>query len=270
MRYAAWVELVFRAVGTVGVTRAGSLSSIAEKLGVAGLTWDDFVMRDGVAGALYVAMEDLAETGLIEFENVDWGIGLTPEGRDVLAAGLESSWPQIRAIPTSETERAFLARLIGASLVDGGRWAGLQFDDIDSIYAQLGLTSGDARDADLERRTFLGDLERKGLAKRESGTAGSANRYRPTYRSVVIVEEVHDSREASREQTPRHHRGRPRGSYVLTTSDIEETYRSLWQQSGRRPTWTDIARVRGVDERTLRKARDEFGITHQTFAAKPE
>jgi hypothetical protein len=56
-------------------------------------------------------------------------------------------------------------------------------------------------------------------------------------------------------------RGRPKGPYLIQSrAEIELAYRALWLQTGRRPYWSDVAKEIGVDERTLRRARSDFGV----------
>ena len=46
-----------------------------------------------------------------------------------------------------------------------------------------------------------------------------------------------------------------------TAADIEGPYRRLWSSLGRRPSWREVAHEISVDERTLKRARDKFGVT---------
>ncbi|MGO9181159.1 MAG: hypothetical protein ACLQBX_07415 [Candidatus Limnocylindrales bacterium] len=60
---------------------------------------------------------------------------------------------------------------------------------------------------------------------------------------------------------PKRGPGRPRGPYLIQTrGEIETVYRQLWAEGGHRPYWTEVARALGVDERTLRHARRDFGM----------
>jgi len=60
---------------------------------------------------------------------------------------------------------------------------------------------------------------------------------------------------------PPRRRGRPAGPYLIPSLEsIETVYRELWQEAGRRPYWKDVAQRLGVDERTLRNARDRFEV----------
>ncbi len=55
--------------------------------------------------------------------------------------------------------------------------------------------------------------------------------------------------------------GRPPGPYLIQTrAEIEAAYRKVWSDNGRRPYWSEVARALGVDERTLRHARHDFGL----------
>ena len=74
---------------------------------------------------------------------------------------------------------------------------------------------------------------------------------------------------------PRHHpprrAGRPKGPYLIQTrAEIEKAYRELWKQQGRRPYWTQVAQALGVDERTLRGARKDFGMGKRPIEQEPE
>ena len=61
--------------------------------------------------------------------------------------------------------------------------------------------------------------------------------------------------------------GRPKGPYVIQTrAEIVEPYRRLWDRLRRRPSWTQVAREIGVDDRTLKRARDQFGVTGEEIA----
>jgi hypothetical protein len=134
-------------------------------------------------------MYDLESIGLIEFNNVDHGNKLTADGRDVVAAGLSSVWPDIAEIPVSDTERAFLARLYEVAAVGNDQWADFAFVDADPIYRDLGLEAAEAYHTTIQRLTFLGDLEKKRLVRPESKTLGGPNSYRPTYLAAVLVAE---------------------------------------------------------------------------------
>jgi hypothetical protein len=271
VRYTSWVDRVFRALArseaaspyTAGV----SLSAVGEDLGVEGLTREDFVPREGFPGGLFTAMRDLEAIGLVVFFNVGNGNQLTPLGRDVASAGLDSVWPEIATIRVDPTERAVLARLVEASRADEEDWAELVDVDADPIYRELGLETADDYLTTIQRMTFLGDLERKGLVRR-SHTSDSSNSYRPTYLAAVLVEAAPGTKPATTGQTRR--RGRPRGPSTLARSDIERAYRDLWERPGRRPQWTQVAQRLGVDERTLRSHRTAFGISHESITDEPE
>lgn len=191
MRYSTWVATIFHALerATQSVYGGVGLAAVALEVGVDEPTWDDFAKREGLPRALMTAMEDLEAIGLVEFANVSHGNKLTPEGRDIAAAGLRSLWPAISGIPVTDIERSFLARLYEASLVTDERWADLHFADADPIYRDLGLESAESYPTTIQRLTFLGDLERKGLIKPESRALGSANNYRPTYTAAVLAAE---------------------------------------------------------------------------------
>ena len=167
----------------LGETGRGSLSggvglpAIGDALGFAGLTDKEFLSDDGPGMALMSAMYDLDQVGLVKFQNVSHGNALTPNGRDVLPAGLVSVWPEVFEIPASEAERAFLARLHAASLTEGDGWADLRFVDADAIYADSGFPTGEYADA-MARFEFLGDLDRKRLIRAKSRAMGSPNLYR--------------------------------------------------------------------------------------------
>jgi hypothetical protein len=191
VRYSTWVAAVFHALerATQSVYGGVGLAAVALEVGVDEPTWDDFAKREGLPRALMTAMEDLEAIGLVEFANVSHGNKLTPEGRDLAAAGLRSLWPAISGIPVTDIERSFLARLYEASLVTDERWADLHFADADPIYRDLGLESAESYPTTIQRLTFLGDLERKGLIKPESSALGSANNYRPRYTAAVLAAE---------------------------------------------------------------------------------
>lgn len=192
MRYVPWVSKVFHAVDKANRGSLGGgagLAAIGAVLGVGGLTTDDFVAREGPAGALMTAMYDLEEIGLVEFKNVAHGNVLTPSGRDGRDAGLPSAWPQIFDIPASEAERTFLARLYAASALESDGWADLRFVDADPIYADCGFPTAEYANT-IARLQFFGDLDRKDLIKREPVGMGSPNSCRPTYLAAVVVTEA--------------------------------------------------------------------------------
>lgn len=192
MRYPLWVSKVFYAVGDASRGSLGSgisLGAIGATLGFDGLNYDDFVVQGEPARALMTAMTDLQDIGLVEFQNVAHGNKLKPNDSDLLDAGLASVWSEIFAIPASEAERTFLARLYAAAAEEGDDWADLQFVDTDPIYAECGFPAGDYVDT-IARFEFYGDLERKSLVRAEHHTMGSPNTYRPTYLSAVIVSEA--------------------------------------------------------------------------------
>jgi hypothetical protein len=174
-----------------------SLAVIGDVVGFANLSYEDFVARQGPAGALMTAMYDLDKIGLVDFKNVAHGNTLTADGRDMLEAGLSAVWPDIFAIPANDVERMFLARLCAASVHEGDGWADLHFVDADPIYVDCGLPTGEYADT-ISRFQFFGDLERKGLVRAEHHTMGSANTYRPTYVSVVLVTEADPRHGAAR------------------------------------------------------------------------
>jgi hypothetical protein len=132
-------------------------------------------------------------------------------GRDVAAAGLDSLWSEIKTVRASAVERAFLARLLDVSLVIDEEWADLQYVDADPIYRQLGLEGPDAHGITVQRHAFLGDLERKGVAKPASRALGAPNLYRPTYVAAVIGEQSAVTAPATVGQPPRRRAGRPKG-----------------------------------------------------------
>ena len=68
-------------------------------------------------------------------------------------------------------------------------WADLAFVDADAIYREVGLESADGYATVVQRVTFLGDLERKGLVRPESRALGVPNRFRPTYLAAVLLTE---------------------------------------------------------------------------------
>ena len=129
MRYVTWVGKVFHALVDVGRRDLGGgvdLPAIGSALGFEGLTDDAFVGGTEPARALMTEMYDLEAIGLVEFQNVGYGNGLTADGRHLLNAGLGSAWPEIFGIPASEFERTFLARLYSDSAENGDGWADLR------------------------------------------------------------------------------------------------------------------------------------------------
>jgi len=54
-----------------------------------------FVRREGLPAGIMTAMYDLEAIGLVEFINVDHSNKLTADGRDVVAAGMNSLWSDI-------------------------------------------------------------------------------------------------------------------------------------------------------------------------------
>jgi hypothetical protein len=189
MRFVAWAAQVLAAVGEVNRGNLGpgaGLAKIGEALGFVGLTREDFVARERVAGALMTAMDDLEDLDLVQFQNVDYGCQLRPWGRDIVAAGLPAIYEDIFDIILSPIQLQFLAQLHEASLEEGDGWANVRFADADAIYAEIGLASTEYADT-IERMTFFGDLEQKGMIKRERRTLGSAESYRPTLRGAIVV-----------------------------------------------------------------------------------
>lgn len=191
MKYTTWVDDVFHALERASSSGWGGvgLSAVGSEIGIDGLTYEAFTKREGMPAALMTAMTDLEAIGLVEFVNVSHGNKLTPHGRDVAAAGIRSLWPEIAAFQVSDMERAFLARLYKASLVGDERYADFAFADAEEIYLDLGLESADSYKTGMQRMTFLGDLERKTLVKREDWTIGSPDNYRPTYLAAVLIAE---------------------------------------------------------------------------------
>jgi hypothetical protein len=71
-------------------------------------------------------------------------------------------------------------------------------------------------------------------------------------------------------RTPRR-AGRPPGpSFIQTRAEIETAYRELWTQRGRRPYWSEVAKALMVDERTLKRARREFGLDSRAISQTSE
>jgi hypothetical protein len=65
--------------------------------------------------------------------------------------------------------------------------------------------------------------------------------------------------------------GRPRGPFLIQTrEEIEQAYRLLWDREGRRPTWRAVAVAMNVEDRTLRRARRDFGLDARAIEHKPE
>jgi hypothetical protein len=191
MRFVGWAAKVLIAVGESNKGNLGpgaGLAKIGETLGYPNLHRDDFVAREGPAGGLMTAMDDLEDTDLVQFQNVDYGCTLTGWGRDVVVAGLPTIYPDIFDIVLSPVQIQFLARLHESCLIEGDAWASFQFADADVIYAEIGLPSTEYADT-IERFTFLGDLEKKGMVKREHRTMGSTDSYRPTLAGAIVVTE---------------------------------------------------------------------------------
>jgi hypothetical protein len=60
--------------------------------------------------------------------------------------------------------------------------------------------------------------------------------------------------------------GRPKGPHAIQTrAEIENAYRDLWTKLGRRPYWNEVARDLGVDDRTLRDAREYFRVNERAI-----
>lgn len=191
MRFVEWAAKVLTAVGEANRGNLGpgaGLAKVGEVLGFPNLQRDDFVAREGPAGGLMTAMDDLEGVDLVQFQNVDYGCTLSGRGRDIVVAGLPTIYPDIFDIVLRPVQIQFLARLYEACLVEGDGWANLQFADADAIYAEIGLPSSEYADT-IERFTFFGDLEKKGMAKREHRTLGSADSYRPTLAGAIVVTE---------------------------------------------------------------------------------
>ncbi len=193
MRYTTWVSDVFTALVRIAPSRFGSvgLAALGHEIGFAGLTGDDFGRDDGVTRAILTALYDLAALDLVEVDNVGTGNRVSDSGRDVAASGgLPSLWPAIGDIHITEVERAFLTRLYVASSITGDGWADLRFADAEPIHRDLGLEASGEHETRIERMTFLGDLERKGLVRAESVAIGASDSYRPTYVSAVLAAET--------------------------------------------------------------------------------
>jgi hypothetical protein len=200
VRYDSWVAKVFDALAGVGrgdLSGGVGLREIGAALGFPGLTREGFVDEVEPGRALMTAMYDLDKLRLVDFKNVEYGNALTAEGRDVGVSGLTGIWPEIFEIPTSETERTFLARLYEAAIRADDHWADLEFVDADPIYAECGFPSAEFADQ-MARFQFYGDLARKGLVRAEHHTTGSPNTFRPTYVSAVLVTEADPSHGAAR------------------------------------------------------------------------
>jgi hypothetical protein len=189
VRYAVWVARVFDALAEQAPDehhRTG-LPQLADALGLGPLTENDFASHEGPAQALMTAMYDLHGLGLVWFENVDYGNYLTPNGRDLAGQGFDHALAPAFAIPLTERERTFLARLYERSRAEEAAWADLVAVDAEQVYAQAGLDRGDL--GDLSRRlTMLGDLKRKGLVEPASPVLGNTA-YRPTFLAAALLAE---------------------------------------------------------------------------------
>jgi hypothetical protein len=280
VKYTTWTALVFEALARTGDGSYGGvgLPAVAATLGFDGVTWDDFVRHEGMPNALMTAMSDLDRLGLVRFENVGHGNELRPFGRDVIDAGLASIWPELAKIHLSARETSFLAKLYEASAVDEERWADLLFADADEVAGLIGLDTGDRADL-IRRLTFLGDLERKGLLEAGPRFAGAPTVERPTYvAAVLLTETVARDLDPSASAPgfelkpgPPRARGRPKGPYLIQTrGEIEKAYRRLWTLQGRRPYWSEVAKALDIDERTLRRRRQDFGLDERPIDQTPE
>jgi hypothetical protein len=272
VKYTTWTALVFEAVARSGDGRYGGvgLGTVAGALGFDGLTWDDFAKREGMPHALMTAMSDLNRLGLARFENVDYGNQLTPSGRDVADAGLPSIWPELAKIHVSAQEASFLRKLYEASAVDEERWADLLLVDADEVADQIGLDGGDHADL-IRRRTFIGDLERKGLLDAGPRFGGGPTLDRPTYVAAVLLTETVQGEPLSvagsidssvsapgfdlKPGRPRP-TGRPKGSrYIADRQAVVEAYRRAKGRSNRNrstiPSLDAVADELEVSRRTL-------------------
>lgn len=281
VKYTTWTALVLEALarseesshGTVG------LPAVAAALGFQGLTWDDFAKGEGMPHALMTAMSDLQRLGLVSFENVDYGNGLTPVGRDVVDAGLASIWPELAKIHLSAREASFLSKLYELSAIDGERWADFLFADADEVAGILGF---DARErADLLRGgTLLADLERKGLLEAGPRFGGGPILDRPTYIAAVLLSATVEgglTRAAvpiegstsppGSELKPGQPRpkGRPKGShYIADRQAVIDAYQRAKQRPHRNPSKTPsleiVANELDVSARTLAEYLKTQGI----------
>jgi hypothetical protein len=136
--------------------------------------------------------------------------------------------------------------------------------DVDAFNADLsGLIHG-ALTARLDKlRADAEVVAALGVPRRQHHTSNSggidARRYRARGRSGLTEPK------ALAPHTPRGP-GRPQGPYLVRTrAEIEKTYRDLWTSSGRRPYWNEVARRMRVDERTLRNARQHFGLDERAI-----
>jgi hypothetical protein len=266
--YTTWTAMVFDAFARCAGISDGmvGLPAVAAELGFGGLTWDDFARHEGMPEALVRAMSDLDRLSLVTFENIDYGNKLTPIGRyAVNDGGLASIWPELAKIHLSARETTLLSKLYEASTLDGPGWADLQIVDADAVAGLVGLDAGDSADL-LAHRTFLGDLELRGLV--EPGP--DPNLYRPTYVAAVLLTESvgQASRTAGpievstsavtpavQPGTPRP-KGRPRGTgYIADCHAVLDAYRRAKQRPHRNPSKTPsleiVAGELDVSARTL-------------------
>jgi hypothetical protein len=272
VQYTTWAARVFDAFARCAGNSGGmvGLPAVAAALGFDGLTWDDFAKHEAMPEALVTATIDLDKLGLVLFGFIDYGNELTPAGRRVADAGLASIWPELTKIHLSDRETTFLTKLYEASVVDGEGWADLRIVDADEVADLIGLDAGDFADL-ARRRTFLGDLELKGLLKAGPRYGGGPNLYRPTYVAAVLLTESvgqEPSRVAGPAElsasavatalqpgTPRP-KGRPRGTgYIANYQVVLDAYRRAKQRPDRNPSKTPslviVAKELDVSARTL-------------------
>jgi hypothetical protein len=259
VKYTTWTALAFEALARTGDGSYGGvrLPAVAATLGFDGVTWNDFAKHEGMPNALVTAMGDLARLGLVTFENIDWGNELTPLGRDIADAGLASIWTELATIHVSAQETSFLSKLYEASVIEEDRWADLLFADADEVAGLSGLEGGDHADL-IRHRTFLGDLERKGLLEAGPRFGGAPAVDRPTYITAVILTETIEGdrsrvvgsvdatslglRLELKPGVPRP-RGRPKGSrYIADCQSVVDAYRRAKKRTDRNPSAIPPAR----------------------------
>ncbi len=272
LTYTTWTAMVFDAFARCAGSSDGmvGLPAVAAELGFGGLTWDDFARRDGMPEALVRAISDLDRLSLVTFENIDYGNKLTPIGRYVVNdGGLASIWPELAKIHLSARDITFLSKLYEASTLDGPGWADLQIVDADEVAGLVGLDAGDSADLSA-RRTFLGDLEFRGLVEPGPRYGGGPNLCRPTYVAAVLLTEsvgqashtagtieVSTSAVTPEVQpgTPRP-KGRPKGTgYIANCQAVLDAYRRAKHRPRRNPSKTPsqeiVAKELDVSARTL-------------------
>lgn len=183
MKYVEWVERVLDYMGEAskGPGWGGGGGEVA-RMSIAGALG---VQNDEATEAVYQATTDLMAIGLVESAD-NLFIRLTQLGRQAIAEGLRSAWPDITARFLETDQETFLAKAIELGERQREDFAFMEHVDSQDIFDDLGWGDGTHRADGLAR-----PLESSGFV--DVLATSAYIKVRPTYFGTVRGSEAEDA-----------------------------------------------------------------------------